>query len=149
MTSSNVLLITGICLLLGAVGYAIRKKFPRVSLFLGGIATCSAGVWTIFTTLEMAEQGVAQRFSRKIITFSKSAEPEAFAWSYWVHLGLGTFIFLAGAYLLVTPFTKRGRYINFKQLTVTKPSSAMGVLRLLGLSFVLFVFIWLWRRFVG
>lgn len=149
MTSANMLLITGICLLLGAVGYAIRRKFPEIAIFFGGIAMCSAGLWTIISTLEMAEQGEAQRFSRKIITFSKSAEPEAFAWSYWGHLGLGAFIFLVGTYFLVAPFTKRGRQISFQQMTVTKPSSAMGVLRLLGISFVLFVFIWFWRNFFG
>jgi len=81
--------------------------------------------------------------------FSKSAEPEAFAWSYWGHLGLGAFIFIVGTYLLATPFTRRGRYISFQQVTVAKPSSAMGVLRLLGLSFVLLVFIWLWRSYFG
>lgn len=149
MTSVNALAIAGTCLLLGAMGYAARKKFPRAAVFLGGIAMCGAGFWAVFTTLELAEKGLAYTFSRKLGTFSESAAPEAFAWSYWFHLGLGTFLLVSGAYLLAAPFTKRGRHITFEQEAVTKSSSAMGVLRLLGLSFVLLVFIWLWRLFVG
>ena len=100
-------------------------------------------------TLALAEQELADTFSRKLVTLTKSVAPEAFAWSYWFHLGLGTFLLLFGAYLLAVPFTKRGRHITFAHEAPTKSSSAMGVLRLLGWSFVLLVLIWLWKIFVG
>jgi hypothetical protein len=149
MTSTDALAIACICFLLGTVGYVARKKFPRLAVFFGGIAICSAGFWAIFTTLDLAGQRLAHTFSRRFGTFSESTAPEAFTWSYWFHLGLGTFLLLFGTYLLAVPFTKRGRRITFDHEAVTKPSSVMGVLKLLGLSFVLFVFIGLWRRYIG
>jgi hypothetical protein len=149
LTAVNALAIAGICLLLGVVGFAIRKKFPRGSVFLGGITLCGAGLWMVVSTLELAEKGLAHAFSRKPGTFSENSAPEAFEWSYWFHLGLGLLCLLGGVYMLVVPFSKRGRRIRFEHEAGTESWSVKGVLRLLGLSLVLFVFIGLWKRFVG
>ncbi len=149
MTAFNAMAVAGICVLLGLLGFAMRKRFPKIALFSGGVALCGLGHWQVVLTLELAEKGLAQTFSRKLESFSAVAAPDAFARSYWFHLGLGVFLLLAGAYLLVVPFTRRGRRISFKHEVDAKPSSAKGVPKLLGLSFVLFIFIVLWKRFVG
>ena len=146
MTSNDALAVAGISTLMAALAYANRRRFPKSALFFGGVALEGLGLWLVVSTLELAQSGAAHTFSRKASTFSAAAAPTAAIWSYWIHLGLGAILIMAGVYLLAAPFTKRGQRIRFEKNQNTESWSAKGVFQLLCISILMFIAIALWKR---
>jgi hypothetical protein len=146
LTSNDALAIAGISVLTAALAYTSRIRFPKSALFFGGLAFEGLGLWLVVSTLELAQSGKAHTFSRRADTFSAAAAPTAAIWSYWIHLGLGAFLLLAGLYLLAAPFTKRGQRIRFERNQNAGSWSAKGVLQLLFISILMFIAIALWKR---
>ena len=146
MPSNDALAIASFSMLMAALAYTFRKRFPKAALFFGGLAFEGLGLWSVVSTLELAQSGLAHTFSRRAETFSSAASPNAVIWSYWIHLGLGAFLMLVGIYLLAAPFTKWGQRIRFERNQNTESWSAKGVLQLLLISILMFIAIAIWKR---
>ncbi|HZY17527.1 MAG TPA: hypothetical protein VFE82_03550 [Ramlibacter sp.] len=151
----NVLLaVSGICLLLGWLGFVFRKRWPRTAIFLCGVMILGPTIWMMASILLLWEQGEAWTFSRGLGTFDAASAPTAAKLSFAFHFGLGLFLLATSLLFLLYPFSQRAKRVRFADapsghLSTNTSWSIKGVLRLLIGGFALFIATLLWRRYVG
>lgn len=97
----------GIGLLLGFVGYLLRRRHPRLAVFLGSLMFVALGAWMLVSTYELAMQGQAHELSRRNATFAKAGREEDYASSIWLHAILGAVVLAFGCALAIASVVKK------------------------------------------